>query len=65
MTHIVKIFSASVLGATFPKPTDVSEVKVKYSAVTYRDFKFPIGVAFRSSMAKNMKGEKKKEKIDS
>lgn len=40
MTHIVKIFSASVLGATFPKPTDVSEVKVKYSAVTYRDFKF-------------------------
>lgn len=44
MTHIVKIFSASVFGATFPKPTDVSEVKVKYSAVTYRDFKFVVVV---------------------
>lgn len=29
ITQIVKIFSASVLGATLPKPTDVSEVKVK------------------------------------
>jgi hypothetical protein len=29
MTQMVKIFSASVLGATFPKPTDVSDVKVK------------------------------------
>lgn len=34
ITHIVKIFSASVFGATLPKPTDVSEVKVKYRAVT-------------------------------
>lgn len=33
MTIIVKIFSASVLGATFPKPTDVRLLKVKYSAV--------------------------------
>jgi len=29
MTIIVKIFSASVFGATFPKPTDVRLLKVK------------------------------------
>jgi hypothetical protein len=29
MTQIVKIFSASVFGATLPKPTDVNEVNVK------------------------------------
>lgn len=29
ITHIVNIFSASVFGATFPKPTDVSDVNVK------------------------------------
>jgi hypothetical protein len=29
ITQIVNIFSASVLGATLPKPTDVSDVKVK------------------------------------
>ena len=33
ITQTVKIFSVSVLGATFPNPTDVKEVKVKYSAV--------------------------------
>lgn len=35
---MVKIFSASVLGATLPNPTLVSDVNVKYSAVTYRLF---------------------------
>lgn len=39
MTQIVKIFSASVLGATLPNPTDVSDVNVKYSAVTYLDYR--------------------------
>jgi hypothetical protein len=34
MTQIVNIFSASVFGATFPNPTDVKDVNVKYSAVT-------------------------------
>lgn len=34
ITQIVKIFSASVFGATFPKPTDVNDVNVKYKAVT-------------------------------
>lgn len=29
MTQMVKIFSASVFGATLPKPTDVNDVKVK------------------------------------
>ena len=33
---MVNIFSASVFGATLPKPTDVIAVKVKYNAVTYR-----------------------------
>ena len=33
ITIIVNIFSASVFGATFPKPTDVKLLKVKYSAV--------------------------------
>lgn len=37
ITQIVKIFSASVFGATFPNPTDVSDVNVKYNAVIYRD----------------------------
>jgi hypothetical protein len=37
ITQMVKIFSASVFGATFPKPTEVSEVNVKYRAVTYLD----------------------------
>lgn len=37
ITHIVKIFSASVFGATLPNPTEVKEVNVKYSAVIYRD----------------------------
>lgn len=35
ITIIVNIFSASVLGATLPKPTEVSDVNVKYRAVTY------------------------------
>jgi len=39
ITQIVKAFSASVFGATFPNPTDVSEVNVKYKAVIYRDCK--------------------------
>lgn len=34
ITQIVNIFSASVLGATLPNPTDVNDVNVKYSAVT-------------------------------
>lgn len=34
MTQIVKIFSASVFGATLPNPTDVRDVNVKYKAVT-------------------------------
>lgn len=38
MTHMVNIFSASVLGATLPNPTDVSEVNVKYKAVMYLDW---------------------------
>lgn len=29
MTQIVNIFSASVFGATLPKPTDVNDVNVK------------------------------------
>lgn len=29
ITHMVKTFSASVFGATFPNPTDVNDVKVK------------------------------------
>lgn len=33
ITQIVKIFSASVLGATLPNPTDVKLLNVKYSAV--------------------------------
>lgn len=37
ITQTVNIFSVSVLGATFPNPTEVNEVKVKYSAVMYRD----------------------------
>lgn len=37
ITQIVKIFSGSVFGATFPKPTDVSVVNVKYKAVMYLD----------------------------
>lgn len=39
ITHIVKIFSASVFGATLPNPTEVKDVNVKYSAVIYRDCK--------------------------
>lgn len=35
ITQMVKIFSASVFGATLPKPTLVKEVNVKYKAVTY------------------------------
>lgn len=34
ITQMVNIFSASVVGATLPKPTDVNDVNVKYSAVT-------------------------------
>jgi hypothetical protein len=37
MRVIVKIFSASVFGDTFPKPTDVRPVIVKYTEVMYRD----------------------------
>lgn len=33
ITQMVNIFSASVFGATFPKPTDVNDVNVKYNAV--------------------------------
>lgn len=36
---MVNIFSASVFGATFPNPTDVKLLNVKYKAVTYRDCK--------------------------
>lgn len=36
---MVNAFSASVLGATFPKPTEVNELNVKYSAVMYLDCK--------------------------
>lgn len=39
ITNIVKPFSISVLGATFPNPTLVSEVHVKYKAVIYLDLK--------------------------
>lgn len=39
ITHIVKIFSVSVFGATLPNPTEVKDVNVKYSAVIYRDCK--------------------------
>lgn len=37
ITHIVKIFSGSVFGATLPNPTDVNVVNVKYNAVMYLD----------------------------
>ena len=40
-TSIIKteqIFSLLVLGDTLPKPTDVSDEKVKYKAVTYLKF---------------------------
>lgn len=43
ITQTVNIFSVSVFGATFPKPTDVNEVKVKYSAVMYRDWNGVVG----------------------
>lgn len=33
--QIVKILSLSVSAATFPKPTEVMHVIVKYNAVTY------------------------------
>lgn len=39
ITHMVNAFSASVLGATFPNPTEVNELNVKYSAVIYLDWK--------------------------
>jgi len=39
ITHIVNAFSASVFGATFPNPTEVNELNVKYSAVMYLDWK--------------------------
>lgn len=35
MTQMEKIFSELVLGDTFPNPTLVRLLKVKYSAVTY------------------------------
>ena len=35
MAKMEKIFSALVLGATFPKPIEVRDVKVKYRAVMY------------------------------
>ena len=35
MTQMEKIFSELVLGDTFPKPTLVRLLNVKYSAVTY------------------------------
>lgn len=35
MVTILKIFSQLVLAETLPKPTEVSEEQVKYSAVTY------------------------------
>ena len=35
MTQMEKIFSELVLGETFPKPTLVRLLKVKYRAVTY------------------------------
>ncbi len=34
---MVNIFSGSVFGATFPNPTDVNVVNVKYNAVMYLD----------------------------
>lgn len=40
MTNIVNPFSMSVFGATFPKPTLVRDVQVKYRAVMYRDLEF-------------------------
>lgn len=42
MTNIVKPFSMSVLGATFPKPTLVNDVHVKYNAVMYRDLEYKV-----------------------
>ena len=39
ITQMVNIFSPSVFGATFPNPTDVKLLKVKYRAVMYRDWK--------------------------
>lgn len=38
MMRIEKIFSEFVFGETFPKPTLVKLLNVKYSAVTYLDF---------------------------
>jgi hypothetical protein len=37
ITMMAIIFSLPVLGATLPKPTEVSVVKIKYMLVTYRD----------------------------
>ena len=34
------IFSLLVFGETLPKPTDVKDENVKYSAVTYRSINF-------------------------
>ena len=39
ITATTYIFSFGVLGATFPKPTEVRVVKVKYSEVMYLDWK--------------------------
>lgn len=35
---MVNTFSKSVLAATFPKPTDVKQLNVKYKAVMYLDW---------------------------
>lgn len=52
ITQTVNIFSVSVFGATFPKPTDVNEVKVKYSAVMYRDWNGVVEGVMCNAMAR-------------
>lgn len=53
MTNIVNPFSMSVLGATFPKPTLVNEVHVKYKAVMYRDLKEKVNFHLKFLLANN------------
>lgn len=52
MTQIEKIFSASVLADTFPKPTLVKLLRVKYSDAMYTlRIEGPLVVPLTSAMA--------------
>jgi hypothetical protein len=50
--QIQKIFSINVFADTFPNPTDVKLVHVKYSAVTYASLCVMLATGIRSRSAK-------------